>query len=144
MSYDDEIDLNEKECVSNFQNWLKYQEDIYEEKKVGIYIAKIQEEESKKIIGNIIKFTEANDLRSFTNLFDKLSTIKLDFLEFEQIGILIISILKFMEKYILNPIKVNFLIPYLGRFIIYLKLVLFFLFNKNLELLKLYEYIALI
>jgi len=121
MSDDDEIDLNEKECENNFQNWLKYQENIYEDKSIGIYIAKIQEEESKKIIGNVIKFTEANDLRSFTNLFDKLSSIKLDFLEFEEIGILIICVLKFMEKYILNPIKVNFLIPYLGRFILYLK-----------------------
>ena len=122
MSSEIEIDLNDNEYQNGNEYWLHYQESIYVEKSIGKYIGKIQEEETKKIINNVIKFTEADDLRSFKNLFDKLVAIKIDFLGFEEIGILILSILKFMQRYICNPIKVNFLVPYLGRFILYLKL----------------------
>ena len=121
MSSEIEIDLNDNEYQNGNEYWLHYQESIYVEKSIGKYIGKIQEEETKKIINNVIKFTEADDLRSFKNLFDKLVAIKIDFLGFEEIGILILSILKFMQRYICNPIKVNFLVPYLGRFILYLK-----------------------
>ena len=88
MSSEIEIDLNDNEYQNGNEYWLHYQESIYVEKSIGKYIGKIQEEETKKIINNVIKFTEADDLRSFKNLFDKLVAIKIDFLGFEEIAVI--------------------------------------------------------